>query len=85
MTTKDMYSTSETAKILRLSRVEVFRKIKAGKIRAEKVGRNYVIPYDSVAEALGNVIGNYKKQEIEKVIDRAMKEYGEVFRKLGKE
>lgn len=80
-----MYSTLEIANILHLSRIEVFRKIKAGKIKAEKVGRNYVIPHDSVEEILGETIGAHKKEEIEKVINRAMKEYGETFKRLSKE
>ncbi len=33
----------EAAKILGLSRIAVFQKIKAGKIRALQVGRSYVI------------------------------------------
>ena len=82
---KNMYSTSEVASILHLSRVEIFRKIKAGKIKAEKIGRNYVIPFDSIEEILGETIGTHKKNEIEKVIDKALKEYGEVFKKLSKE
>ena len=82
---KNMYSTQEVANILHLSRIEVFRKIKAGKIKAEKIGRNYVIPYESLEEILGETIGNQKKREIEKVIDKALKEYGEAFKKLSKE
>ena len=82
---KNMYSTAEIANILHLSRIEVFRKIKAGKIKAEKIGRNYVIPHDSIEEILGETIGTHKKEEIEKVIDKAMKEYGETFKRLSKE
>jgi len=80
-----MYSTSEVAKILNLSRIEVFRKIKAGKINAEKVGRNYVIPQESLLEALGKIIGSDKKEKIEEAINKAVNEYEDVFRKLGKE
>ena len=82
---KNMYSTQEVANILHLSRIEVFRKIKAGKIKAEKIGRNYVIPYESLEEILGEKIGKNKRKEIEKVIDKALKEYGEAFKKLSKE
>lgn len=82
---KKMYSTIEVANILHLSRIEIFRRIKSGKIKAEKVGRNYVIPRDSIEEILGETIGTHKKEEIEKVIDRAMKEYGETFKRLSKE
>lgn len=80
-----MYSTSEVANILHLSRVEIFRKIKAGKIKAQKVGRNYVIPFEFIEEILGENIGTHKKEEIEKVIDKALKDYGEAFKKLSKE
>ena len=82
---KNMYSTSEVANILHLSRVEVFRKIKAGKIKAEKIGRNYIIPYESIEDILGTTIGTHKRKEIEDVIDKALKEYGDAFKKLSKE
>ena len=85
MPRKNLYSTTETAKILHLSRVEVFRKIKAGKIKAEKIGRNYVIPYESIAEMLGDSIGTHKKTEIERTIDRALEEYQEAYKQLGQE
>ena len=82
---KNLYSTKEVADILHLSRIEVFRKIKAGKMRAEKIGRNYVVHHDSLVETLGETIGVHKKQEVEKVIYRALSEYGETFRRLGRE
>ncbi len=82
---KTFYSTIEAAHALRISRIEVFRKIKLGKIKAEKVGRNYIISHNALAEALGKSIGAEKKQDIEKVIDRALRDYGETFRKLGRE
>ncbi|MBU0578287.1 helix-turn-helix domain-containing protein [Patescibacteria group bacterium] len=39
----DFISTAEAAKILGISRVSVFNKIKSGDIKAVKVGRNYII------------------------------------------
>lgn len=80
-----MYSTTEVAEILHLSRIEVFRKIKSGKIKAEKIGRNYIIPHESVVEILGAAIGNRKKKEIDKAIAKALKEYGGTFKKLAEE
>lgn len=82
---KNMYSTLEVANILHLSRIEVFRKIKAGKIKAQKIGHSYVIPFESIEDILGETIGTHKKEEIEKVIDKALKDYGETFKKLSKE
>lgn len=80
-----MYSTAEVARILHLSRIEIFRKIKSGKIKAEKIGRNYVVPRDSIEEILGETIGVHKRGEIDSVIDKALKEYGDTFTKLSKE
>ena len=80
-----MYSTAEVAKILQLSRVEVFRKIKNQKIKAEKVGRNYVIAHEDLMEALGKIVGSAKKQKIEIAVKRAMREYGKTFKKLSEE
>ena len=82
---KKMYSTIEAAKILQLSRIEIFRKIKNGKIKAEKVGRNYVIGHNDLLEALGKIVGSSKKERIENAVKRAVKEYGKTFKKLSEE
>ena len=79
------YSTGEVAKILRISRIAVFKQIKSGKIKAEKVGRNYVIAQNDLLEALGKVVGSSKKKKIEEAVKRAVKEYGKTFKKLGEE
>lgn len=73
----------EVANLMGISRVHVWRKIQSGEIKAEKVGRAYIIK-----EA--DLPGIYRRlrQSEEKAVDRAfkrtMKEYGEVIRKLGK-
>jgi excisionase family DNA binding protein len=71
---KEFYSTTEVARILNISRVSVFRQIKLGKIKAIKIGRNFVISHDGLLEALGKSVGTAKKEAIERAIDRAMKE-----------
>ncbi len=43
MESKEFFTTSELAKKLGISRIAVFKKIKSGKIRAQKMGRNFVI------------------------------------------
>lgn len=82
---KKLYSTTEAAKILRLSRIEVFRKIKNGKIKAEKVGHNYAITHEDLLEALGRIIGPSKRRHIERTVKKAVKEYGKTFKKLAEE
>lgn len=85
MTTKEYYSTIEAANILRVSRKTVFQWAKNGKIKALKVGRNYIIPHSAILEKLGKTIGIENKNAIETAIDKALKDYGKTFRLLGKE
>ena len=37
------YSTPEVAKILGMTRIAIFKKIKSGKLKAMKVGKGYVV------------------------------------------
>lgn len=84
--TKPEYlSTQEFADLIKVSRIAVFKKIKAGKIKAFKIGRNYAIPMEEFRHAVGTFIPQEKKDEIEKVVKKAVKEYGEALRLLGKE
>ncbi|MBI2626895.1 MAG: helix-turn-helix domain-containing protein [Parcubacteria group bacterium] len=83
--TKKYYSTTEVAHILHISRVGVFNRIKKGKLKAEKVGRNYIVSHENLLEALGKSIGQEKKDNIEKALNKAIADYGEVFKLLGKE
>ncbi|MBI2035665.1 MAG: excisionase family DNA-binding protein [Candidatus Liptonbacteria bacterium] len=82
---KEFYSTAEAAKLLRVSRVSIFQKIKSGNIRAQKVGRNFIIKKSDLFEALGNVLSKEKKQNVDRAVAKALRDYGEVFKKLGKE
>lgn len=82
---KEFFSIPETAKLLHVSRVALFRKVKAGKIKAVKVGRVFVIQKADLEEAMGRVLGEGRKREIDIAVDKAVKEYGEAFKKLGKE
>jgi len=82
---KEYYSTIEAANIFRVSRKTVFQWIKTGKMKATKVGRNFIVPHSSIVEKLGKTLGTEKKIEIEKSIDRAIKDYEQTFRQLGKE
>ncbi len=81
--TKKYFTTSEVARMLGVSRITVFRKIKARKIKAEKFGRNFMVPVDQFIR--NEELTEDKKLEINKIIDKAVKEYGETFRLLGKE
>jgi excisionase family DNA binding protein len=85
MDKKELLSTAEVAKILGISRVAVFNKIKNGDIKAEKIGRNFVIRKSDISDMLVGVLSKDKKKKIDKAIARTINEYGETLRLLGKE
>lgn len=75
----------ELAKMLNLSRVTVYRKVKAGKIPAEKIGHSYVISEEALPQLLRKELSQKRKEEIRKAVKKVVKEYGETLRLLGKE
>lgn len=82
---KELLSTNEVAKLLNISRVSVFKKIKSGEIKATKVGRNFVIDKKDLPEVLGTVLADKNKQEITAAVQKTVKEYGETLKLLGRE
>lgn len=73
------------AKMLGISRIALYKKVKAGKIKALKIGRNYAIPKKYVLSILGKSLNEEDKKEIDSAVRKTVKEYGEVLRLLGKE
>lgn len=83
--TNELLSTSEVAKLLGISRIAVFKKIKAGKIKAQKVGRNFAVNKEDLSGILANFLNETKKREIENSVSKTVREYGETLKLLGKE
>ena len=81
----DFLSTSELAKLLGISRIAVFRKIKKGEIKAQKIGRNFIIDKKDLGGILGNALNLAQKTEIDNAVMKTIREYGETLRLLGKE
>jgi len=77
-----LISSTELAKILGISRVAVFKRIKAGQIKAVKVGRNYVIDKDDLGGILNDDLTRKDKEMINKAVKRTIKEYGETLELL---
>jgi len=82
---KKFFSTTEIAKILGISRVAVFKKIKKGEIKATKVGRNFIIDKKDLGDVLGEILSPEKKRVIDEAVNKTIREYGETLRLLGKE
>jgi excisionase family DNA binding protein len=82
---KKFLTTNEAALFLGISQQAVFKKIKAGKIKAQKIGRNLLIDRKDLAEILGAVLTEQQKREIEKSVDKTIREYGKTLKLLGQE
>lgn len=83
MREKKFLSTTELAKILGISRVAVYKKIKNGQIKAIKVGRNFVMERKDLGGILDKQPTDKEKLEINRAVKKTVKEYGETLRLLG--
>ena len=79
-----LIGTSEAAKLLGISRVAVFKKIKKGEIEAVKVGRNYVIDRRSLGDIYQDMTPAARKK-ITRIADKVVRDYGDVLKRLGRE
>ncbi|MCD6539724.1 MAG: helix-turn-helix domain-containing protein [Candidatus Omnitrophica bacterium] len=75
----------QLAQILGVSRIAVYKKVKKGKIKAIKIGRNYLIPKEYILRILGKTLQEEERHQIDKAIKKTVEEYGEVLRLLGRE
>jgi len=83
MKDKKFLSTVELAKILGISRIAVYKKIKSGEIKAIKVGRNFVIDKKDLGNILGEKLTKKEEKEIERAVKKVVEEYRETLRLLG--
>jgi hypothetical protein len=65
--------------------VAVFNRIKLGKIKAEKIGRNYVIYKNNLPEDINPKLSLVDKADIEKGVKKVLQDYGDTIKMLGKE
>jgi excisionase family DNA binding protein len=85
MKNKAVMTIAELAKILGVSRIAVYKKVKKGQIKAIKIGRTYAIPTEDLANILGESLSQAQKHQIEQAVAKTVKEYGETLRLLGRE
>ena len=85
MKQKEYFTTSELAKILGISRIAVFKKIKAGQIKAKKIGRNFAIPRKEFDVILGQSLTLDQKKETDAGVKKVIKEYSRTLELLGNE
>ena len=74
----------EPAKLLMVSRIAVYNRVKKGQIPATKIGRTYVIKDQTIASILGNKVTSRGKKRIYATVRKTVPEYGQVLKQLGK-
>jgi len=75
----------QLAKILGVSRITIYNKVKNGEIEAIRIGRIYAIPKKFLLEILGDTLSTKTKKLIDEAVRKTVQEYGEVLIKLGNE
>jgi excisionase family DNA binding protein len=85
MLTNEYISISQFAKILGVSRIAIYKKIKKGQIEATRIGRSYVISKKYLTDITGKTLSDKNKKIIDEAVKKTFKEYGEVLKLLGRE
>jgi excisionase family DNA binding protein len=75
----------ELAKLLGVSRIAIYHRVKKGEIPATKIGRTYVITDEAIANVLGKGTTRARKKQIDAAVRKIVEEYGEVLKQLGRE
>lgn len=75
----------QLAKLLGVSRIAIYKKVKKGQIPAKKAGKIYIISDSVVADILGKKLSLQKKKLIDAAVGKTVKQYREVLKRLGKE
>ncbi len=81
----DYLTIPQLAKMLNMNRSTVHKWVKSGKIQASKVGGTWIIDDPDLAKVLEGKITEKQKQEIQAVVLKAVRQYGELFKRLSKE
>jgi len=85
MTNERYLTIPELAKLLGISRIAVYNRVRKGQIPASKIGKTYVITDRTIANILGKEVTRNEKRLIDAAVRKTVQEYGEVLKKLGRE
>jgi len=66
----------EAARVVGISRIAVYKRVKKGKIKALRIGRNYAIPKEAVKEILANSLKLQDKRGISSAVEKMIAGYG---------
>lgn len=82
MIMEQLLSVTETAKLLRISRTAVLKKIKTGALEARKIGNGYFINKDDLTNVSDREVSKSQKEIINASVKKTIDEYGETLRLL---
>ena len=83
---KEKYITiPELARLLGVSRIAIYNRVKKGDIPATRIGRTYVVTDKTIANILGKKVTAKGKKRIDAAVYKTVKEYGEVLKQLSRE
>jgi excisionase family DNA binding protein len=89
MEKNEYLSIAQVAKILRISRVAVYKKVKKGEIPAIRIGKFYAIPRENILRRIIKIKGHpltpEEKDKISMAVMKIFNEYGDVLKRLGAE
>lgn len=80
----EMISVAEAARLFGVSRMHVVRLIKKGEIKAIRVGRAYAIDRNELG-GIFRRISDKERLQVDSAVEKVLREYGDVIRKLGAE
>ena len=83
---KQIYLTiPQAAKLLGISRIAVYRKVRLGQIKADKIGRTYVISRKLILGAPVRELTEKEKRLITAAVRKTMHDFGEALKLLGRQ
>ena len=85
MSSKEYITIPELARLLGVSRIAIYNRVKKGQIPATMIGRTYIITDQTIKEILGKEVTVKGKKRIDAAVHKTVQEYGEVLKKLGRE
>jgi excisionase family DNA binding protein len=85
MVNKRWLTIPELAKLLGVSRIAIYNRVRRGEISAVKIGRTYVITDQTIVTILGKETTRARKKMIDTAVRKTVQEYGEVLKQLSQE
>ena len=85
MPRKEYITIPELAKLLGVSRIAIYNRVKKGQIPATRIGRTYIIDDQTIRDILGKEVTTKGKKRIDAAVRKTVREYGEVLKLLGRQ